>query len=158
VYDDYIQQLPTVEAIDAFLPSHQMAIAQLVLTSCSVLVDTNPGYFAGFDFGPNELTAFNSPAKRVQIIDPLLTAVANYNGVQNLTSQPTEAELRATFGSTGLVDLVSDTNAVLANYDSLIDHLVTNCTGTTCGTNTRTRQIVKAVCASAVGSAVTLVQ
>ena len=29
-YDSYIQQLPTTEAIDAFLPSHQMAIAQLV--------------------------------------------------------------------------------------------------------------------------------
>ena len=43
VYDDYIQQLPTVEAIDAFLPSHQMAIAQLVLTSCSELVDTIRG-------------------------------------------------------------------------------------------------------------------
>jgi hypothetical protein len=158
VYDDYIQQLPTVEAIDAFLPSHQMAIAQLVLTSCSELVDTNPSYFAPFDFGPNELTAFNSSAKRDQIIDPLLTAVANYNGIENLTSQPTEAELRATLGSTGLVDLVSDTNVVLANYSSLIDHLILNCTGTTCGTNNRTRQIVKAVCASAVGGAVTLVQ
>ena len=54
VFDDYIQQLPTIEAIDAFLSSHQMAIAQLVLTSCSVLVDTNPGYFAPFDFAPDE--------------------------------------------------------------------------------------------------------
>ena len=158
VYDNYIQQLPTVEAIDAFLPSHQMAIAQLVLTSCSELVDTNPGYFAGFNFNPDEITAFDSVAKRTQIIDPLLTAVANYNGVANLTSQPTEAELRATFGSMTPVDLVSDTNTVLASYDSLIDHLITNCTGATCGSNTRTAQIVKAVCASAVGGAVTLVQ
>ena len=158
VYDDYIQQLPTVEAIDAFLPSHQMAVAQLVLTSCSELVDTNPGYFAGFDFNPNETTAFDSVAKRAQIIDPLLTAVANFNGVDNLTSQPTEAELRATFGSMTPVNLVSDTNTVLASYDSLIDHLITNCTGTTCVSNTRTAQIVKAVCASAVGGAVTLVQ
>ena len=61
MYDDYIQQLPTVEAIDAFLPSHQMAIAQLVLTSCSVLVDTNPNYFAPFNFGPDENTAFALP-------------------------------------------------------------------------------------------------
>ena len=161
VYDDYIQQLPTIEAIDAFLPSHQMAIAQLVLTSCSELVDTNPGYFGSFDFGPNELTAFNTPAKRDQIIDPLLTAVANYNGVENLTSQPAEAELRATFGDMNPVDLVSDTNVVLANYNSLIDHMIDNCTPsavTTCNNPARTRQIVKAVCASAVGGAVTLVQ
>jgi len=158
VYDNYIQQLPTTEAIDAFLPSHQMAVAQLVLTSCSVLVDTNPGYFAPFDFGPDESIAFSNATKRAQIIDPLLTAVANYNGIENLTSQPTEAELRATLGSTGLVDLVSDTDVVLANYNSLIDHMILNCTGGTCGTNNRTRQIAKAVCASAVGGAVTLVQ
>jgi hypothetical protein len=151
--------LPTVEAIDAFLPSHQMAIAQLVLTSCSVLVDTNPGYFAPFVFGVDETTAFDSIAKRDQIINPLLTAVANYNGTENLTSQPSAAELRATLGSMGAVDLVSATNGVLANYNSLIDLMINNCTGgAICGTNTRTRQIVKAVCASAVGSAVTLVQ
>jgi hypothetical protein len=161
VYDDYIQQLPTVEDIDAFLPSHQMAIAQLVLTSCSELVDTNPGYFGGFVFGQNESVAFDSVTKRNQVINPLLTAVANYNGVENLTSQPTEVELRATLGDTGPVGLVSDTNVVLANYDSLIDHMITNCTPsavTTCNDPSRTRQIVKAVCASAVGGAVTLVQ
>jgi hypothetical protein len=161
VYDDYIQQLPTIEAIDAFLPSHQMAIAQLVLTSCSELVDSPAGYFGSFDFGQNEAVAFDSVAKRDQIINPLLTAVANYNGVENLTSQPAEAELRATFGDMNQVALVSDTNVVLANYDSLIDHMIANCTPsavTTCNNPARTRQIVKAVCASAVGGAVTLVQ
>jgi hypothetical protein len=157
VYDDYIQQLPTVEEIDAFLPSHQMAIAQLVLTSCSVLVDTNPNYFSPFDFGPDENTAFNSVAKRDQVIDPLLTAVANYNGVENLTSQPTEAELRAVFGSTALVDL-DPVDLPGVTYNSLIDHMILNCSVATCNSNARTRQIVKAVCASAVGSAVTLVQ
>jgi hypothetical protein len=138
-----------------------MAIAQLVLTSCSELVDTNPGYFGGFVFGQNESVAFDSVTKRNQVINPLLTAVANYNGVENLTSQPTEVELRATLGDTGPVGLVSDTNVVLANYDSLIDHMITNCTPsavTTCNDPSRTRQIVKAVCASAVGGAVTLVQ
>ena len=49
-YDSYIQQLPVVEAIDAFLPSHQMAIAQLALSSCNTLVETNPGYFGTFNF------------------------------------------------------------------------------------------------------------
>jgi len=157
VYNDYIQQLPTVEAIDAFLPSHQMAIAQLVLTSCSELVDNNPGYFAPFDFGPVETIAFDSDTKRDQIIDPLLTAVANYNGVENLTSQPTQADLRAMFGSTTLVDL-DTVDLPGTTYSSLINHLIANCTGASCNSNTRTRQIVKAVCASAVGGAVTLVQ
>ncbi|MEM7564060.1 MAG: LamG domain-containing protein, partial [Pseudomonadota bacterium] len=160
VYDSYIQQLPTVEAFDAFLPSHQMAIAQLALTSCSVMVDTNPGYFPGFNFADVETVAFDTPAKRNQIIDPLLTAVANYNGVQNLTSQPTESDLRDMFGSTAPVDL--DTASLPGvTYNSLIDHLIANCTpsaSTTCNASARTQQIVKAVCASAVGGAVTLVQ
>ena len=157
VYNAYIQQLPTVEAIDAFLPSHQMAIAQLVLTSCSVLVDTNPVYFTPFDFSPDETVAFDSDTKRDQIIDPLLSAVANYNGVENLTSQPTQADLRAMFGSTTPVDLDS-VDLPGTTYSSLINHLIANCTGASCNSNARTRQIVKAVCASAVGGAVTLVQ
>ena len=86
------------------------------------------GYFGSFDFGQNETVAFDSVAKRNQIIDPLLTAVANFNGVENLTSQPAQAELRATFGDMTPVDLVSDTNVVLANYNSLIDHMIANCT------------------------------
>ena len=57
VYNDYIQQLPTSETIGAFLPSHQMAIAQLALTSCSELVEGNgtiprATYFPGFSFVP----------------------------------------------------------------------------------------------------------
>ncbi len=163
VYDDYIQQLPSTEAFDAFLPSHQMAVAQLALTSCSVLVDTNQAYFAPFVFSAleDETVAFDTATKRNQIINPLLAAVTNYDGTQNLTSQPIESDLRDMFGSNAQVAL----DPVLLpgiQYDSLISHLIANCTEnlptTDCNSSARTEQIVKAVCASAVGGAVTLVQ
>ena len=176
VYDDYIQQLPTVEAIDAFLPSHQMAIAQLALTSCSELVDTNPGFFAGFNFGQSARTAFGplapgtpnatQQANRDLVIDPILESVLNVdlaNVSNNLTSQPGEGDIRNLLGSAAAQDL----DPVLGGdaYDSLISELINTCTpvppATTCtpeDTVARTAQIVKAVCAAATGGAVMLVQ
>ena len=83
VYNDYFQQLPTVEAIGAFLPSHQMAIAQLALTSCSELVDNNQGFFSGFNFSQSARTAFGplaglpdatQQANRMLVIDPRATS------------------------------------------------------------------------------------
>ncbi len=157
VYQQYRQQLPTVEAIDAFLPSHQMAIAQLALTSCSELVNTNPGFFSGFNFVAGAATAFDTPAKRNQIIDPLLVAVANVDLVDNtnnLTIQPGETDLRNLLGATTTQDL----DAALSGdaYESLITQMTT-CPGG-CNTTARTAEVVKAVCAAAVGGAVMLVQ
>ncbi len=175
VYSDYVQQLPTVEAIDAFLPSHQMAVAQLALTSCSELVDNNPGFFGGFNFNQTSSTAFGpiggSPngaqqANRDQIIDILLTATANVDQLtpaNNLTTQPDEAELIGLFGADAQQTLDTGTNLEL--YDSLFTTMINTCTpippATTCtpeDTIPRTAQIVKAVCAAAVGGAVMLVQ
>ena len=51
-----------METIDAFLPSHQMAVTQLALTSCSELVENNPGFFAGFDFDQSARSAFGPVA------------------------------------------------------------------------------------------------
>jgi len=154
VYDDYIQQLPSVEAIDAFLPSHQMAIAQLALTSCSELVDNNPGYFAPFAF-TGAATAFDTPAKRAQVIDPLLTAVMNVDQTtpaNNLTSQPAEADISDALGSQTTLDL--DPGLSGDSYDSLIEEMLVGSPNTVA----RTEQIVKAVCAVATGGAVMLVQ
>ena len=176
VYDDYIQQLPTVEAIDAFLPSHQMAIAQLALTSCSELVDDNPGFFTGFNFSQNARTAFGplppglpdaiQQANRLLVIDPILTAAMNVdqvNASNNLTSQPGEVEISDLLGAGGSLNL--NTGSQLVVYDSLITQLINTCTplvpGDPCtpeDTIPRTAQIVKAVCASAIGGAVMLVQ
>jgi hypothetical protein len=128
------------------------------LASCNTLVETNQGYFGTFNFAAlDEAAAFVDATERNKVIDPLLTAVTNLNAGQNLTSQPDAAEMSATLGSTVLVDLVSDTNVVLASYDSLIKEMIDNCTGT-CGSPLRTKQIVKAVCAAAAGSAAMLVQ
>ncbi|MCP4433856.1 MAG: LamG domain-containing protein [Gammaproteobacteria bacterium] len=157
VYQQYRQQLPSVESIDAFLPSHQMAIAQLALTSCDVLVDTNPGFFGGFNFGAGAATAFNTVTKRNQILDPLLEAAANVyltNATDNLTTQPAESLLRDMLGATTTLDL----DAALSgdSYSSLMTEMQSCLPG--CDTTTRTAEIVKAVCAAAVGSAVMLIQ
>ena len=155
VYLAYIQQLPTVEDISAFLPSHQMAIAQLALTSCSELVDNNPGYFSGFDFGAGALTAFDSPAKRAQVIDPLLSAVMNVDPIDptnNLSTQPNPIDVSDSLGS----QVTQNLDPALSNddYQSLINELLIGSANTTA----RTAQIVKAVCAVAAGSAVMIVQ
>jgi hypothetical protein len=169
----YIQQLPSTEAIDAFLPSHQMAIAQLALTSCSELVEDNgnisrSAYFPGFNFTDPEGTAFNSPTKRDQIIQPLLTAAMNVdidtyidvnNPGDNLTTQPDQDEISNLLGSTSQQDL--DPALTGDAYDSLITQLLNGpCVAPECVANSasRTRQIVKAVCAVATGGAVMLAQ
>jgi len=184
VYTDYFQQLPTVEAIDAFLPSHQMAIAQLALTSCSELlndglVDGKHDFFPGFDFKESAQTAFGPAgppapgvpgaiqlANRSLVIEPLLTAAMNVDLLDadnNLTSQPLETDIRGLLGAGDPQNL--DTGLNVVAYDSLITQLINTCTpvdpATTCtleDTPTRTVQIVKAVCAAAVGGAVMLVQ
>ena len=81
VYGIYSQQLPAVETIGAFLPSHQMAVAQLALTSCSELVEAelaaaSPAYFdyANFSFSTSAQAAFDTDAERKAIVLPLLAA------------------------------------------------------------------------------------
>ena len=162
VYDDYLQQLPAVEAIDAFLPSHQMAVAQLALTSCSELVEdagARAAYFPGFDFGAGSLTAFDNATKRAQVIDPILTAVMNVDQVtpaNNLTTQPLETTIHDMWGSTAQQHLDDPAAASGDEYDSLITELLASPSNT--DTAARTRQIVKAVCAAVTGGAVMIVQ
>jgi hypothetical protein len=181
VYDDYIQQLPTVETIGAFLPSHQMAIAQLALTSCSELVEDRAGnnisraaYFPGFNFGISSQSAFPTQTERDAIIDPLLTRAMNVDQVvsaNNLVTQPGEADIGNLLSSGTPQDLTEDPqnqNTLFGPnygpYSSLITEML-SCTpvapATTCtpvDTVARTAQIVKAVCAVATGGAVMLVQ
>jgi hypothetical protein len=160
VYDDYIQQLPTVEAIDAFLPSHQMAIAQLALTSCSELVDGRgsilpAAYFPGFNFGNSSQSAFDAQGERDAIIEPLLTRAMNVDQVtpaNNLMSQPVELEVADLLSSPASQSL--DTGQNIVAYDSLITEMLSDLVDTPA----RTEQIVKAVCAVATGGAVMLVQ
>jgi hypothetical protein len=160
VYADYIQQLPTVESIQAFLPSHQMAIAQLALTSCSELVDdrgdiSRATYFAGFNFGTSAQTAFATQADRDAVIEPLLTAAMNVDQAtpaNNLITQPLELDVADMLSSPAAQDL--DPALTGDSYESLITQMLADGVNTTA----RTAQIVKAVCAVATGGAVMLVQ
>jgi hypothetical protein len=174
VYRTYEQQLPTVENMDTFLGSHQMAVAQLALTYCSELVDnrgsiSRDAYFSGFDFGQPANTAFDSATKVNAILDPLLTATMNIDAVNgNLTSQPEEGTLtdngmaidgahtRGLLGSTESQTL--DTGAQTVVFDGLIETMINQCVGAQCTTTARTAEIVKATCAAAVGSGVMLIQ
>ncbi len=157
VFQQYRQQLPSVESIQAFLPSHQMAIAQLALASCSELVETNPAYFGNFDFDETASDAFDTTIERNQILNPLLEAVANVDtaaSTNNLTTQPDESDLRDMLGTT--TGLVLDAGVSSETFDGLMAEML-SCLAT-CNNSIRTKEIVKAVCAATVGSAVMLIQ
>lgn len=129
------QQLPTIENISGFLSSHQMAVTQMAIQYCNVLVSDGQAradFFPGFDFATPAETAFDHSGKSL-ITGPLL---ARFVG-ENLETQP----------------VASDIQTELA---SLIDQLAL-CGGSTCPAD-RTETIVKASCAAVLGSATTLVQ
>ncbi|WP_288353752.1 LamG domain-containing protein [uncultured Marinobacter sp.] len=128
------QQLPTVEDLEGFLSSHQMAITQMAIQYCDVLVsdtDRRSDFFPGFNFGENAGTAFDD-AGRALIKTPLME---NFVGT-SLSTQPADADIET-------------------ELDALMGRL------TTCGGSCeadRTVTVVKASCAAVLGSAVTLIQ
>ncbi|VAW69827.1 FIG00702062: hypothetical protein [hydrothermal vent metagenome] len=160
----YKQQLPTVEDIKTFLPSHQMGIAQLAMSYCNVLVSTDKAlsandsnrFFKGFDFTQTALNAF-TPASSNQIIEPLLTGLMNLDLVtpaNNLATQPDETVIKDLLGSTAAQDL--DAGLSGDSYESLITTMK-QC-GAACDTTKRTEDIVIATCAATLGSAMSLIQ
>ncbi len=175
LYLQYKQQLPTVETIDAFLSSHQMAIAQLALTSCSERVnldsalatgDINRLLFTNVNFSESAQTAFDTATKRGYAIDPVLDVLLS----TDLDSQPDQTETANLLGAETAQTLDSGTS--IYSYDSLITEM-TKCPVdgdphynenfpcnpvTDINTVARTAEIVKAVCAAAVGSAAMLIQ
>ncbi len=155
----YRQQLPTVANIDAFLSSHQMAIAQLALTSCSERVeidralptgDAGRGLFVDVDFNEPASLAFNSASKRARVTDPVLNAVL----LASVGTQPDPARIRELLGASTRPTLTTSLGAY--TYDSLITQMLSNPNAT--DNSERTAQIAKAVCAAAVGSAAMLIQ
>jgi hypothetical protein len=136
-YDAVFQALPVDTGIQGFLSSQQMGITQLAISYCAALVDgggTTPAatYFSGFNFGAPVSSAFDNATKRNQVIDPLLTKMLV---MANVSSQPDPASTRA-------------------EVSSLIGRL-TSCSGPACA---NTAGVVKAACASVLGSAAMLVQ
>ncbi len=131
-YDLVHQAMPVGTGVGGFISSQQMGITQLAIKYCSVLVNDSTAradYFPGFPFGTSQTTAFND---RDLVIEPLVDNMVG-NGI---STQPELTDLRG-------------------EVNSLIDGLVA--CGGSCEPD-RTERIVKAACASVLGSAAMLVQ
>jgi hypothetical protein len=169
-FDVLRQQLPTVETIEGFLSAHQMAISQLALAYCQELVGkdevtVDKGRRATFFNFPDTNTsnsfftssvaaAFgsgDSPAKN-QIVNALYDKMIGLPGTPGieLTSAPTRLEVKSELiGPAGI------------EPDNLFDLFAANCASNpaACAPDeTRTRAVVKAMCASTLGSAAMLLQ
>jgi len=128
------QSLPTIESIDTFVSAHPVAIAQLSIQYCDALVnDTTKRatYFPGFNFAGSPAVAFDAAGRTI-----VLDALVGHMMSQNVGTEPDVADVRG-------------------EIDSLITKL-TACGGS-CPAG-RTATVVKASCASLLGSAVTLIE
>lgn len=133
------QSMPSIESPEAFLSSHQVAIAQLAIEYCNALIEdrgTIPSavYFPGFQFNISPQSAFT---QRDLLIAPLVDRSMG----RFILTQPDFVDVRDELGYVG-------TNGV--RPDNLIDRLIAG--------GTDTRSIAKGACAAVLGSAVTLVQ
>jgi hypothetical protein len=125
------QQLPVVPALESFLASHQVGVAQLAIQYCDALVESGQAasFFPGLNLAASPATAF---ADTHALIDPLLAnAVGN-----NLTTQPTDAQVRT-------------------ELNNLVTRL-SSC-GSGCAVD-RSKTITKAACATVLGSAALLLK
>lgn len=135
------QSLPAVESPEAFLSSHQVAIAQMAIEYCNALLEDTAkanAFFGGFDFSQAPQSAYAGNA-RDQIINPLLDRALGL-GIQ---TQPDFTSVRDELGYRP-----ADGN----HPGNLIDRLIAS------PDNPNARSIAKGVCAAIVGSAATLVQ
>lgn len=151
-YELVEQQLPTVETIEGFLSSQQMAIAQLAIQYCDALVENatlRNNFFGAFGFTQDLATAYGAgdSAQKNQIIDALYDQMIGYPDGSNvsLTNMPTRAEFKA--------ELIGPAGV---NANNLFDRLEDICP--TCTDAVRTRAVTKALCTSALGSAAMLIQ
>ncbi len=130
------QQLPTVEAIDAFLASHQTGVAQLAIAYCSAMVDSDSlrnAFFPGLGMSASSPGSFfSTQGNRDLVIDALRTEAVG----ANLISQPTSTELSAELN--GLFNTIAG--------------------GGNAGTAGRAFVATKAACAAVLGSAAVVVQ
>ncbi len=135
------QSLPAIENPEAFVSSHQVAIAQMAIEYCNALVNDSAlaaAYFPGFRFGDPKAVAY-AGNNRDLIINPLIdNAMGKF-----IQTQPDFTELRDELGYLPPIG---------AHPGNLIDRLLNS------ADNPNTSSIAKAVCATVVGSAVTTFQ
>lgn len=146
-FESVKQQLPVDESIDGFASAQQMAVTQLAVKYCDVLVDQEAaldasgnntgGYFPGFDFGATPTAAFDTTG-RDQIIAPLLDSL-----LANTVSSNDQPSF-----------LVAE-----AELDDLITNLMGSCNADSCSQNNdRVGDIAIAACAAAFGSGMMTIQ
>ncbi|MCU7813826.1 MAG: LamG domain-containing protein [Candidatus Thiodiazotropha sp. (ex Rostrolucina anterorostrata)] len=136
-YTTIKQQLPSVENINGFLSSHQVAVSQLAIEYCSALIDDTglrSSLLPGFDFSINANDIQNATWQS-QVVAPLMTRFMG----QDLTTQPNPALVESELMNllTGSVGLARCSDQCAAD---------------------RTEKATKAACASLLGSAVVLLQ
>jgi hypothetical protein len=148
-YTNIRQSLPAVDSIEAFLSSHQTAIAQLAIQYCDALVESSAAgsYFPGLNLTGAPATVFNSDAGKDLLIDPLIDHMIG----SNLTSQPSAAELKNPYTPS---DAATEGPTRPGLY-ALIDTL-NQCGGSACP-NSRTKLIAKATCGAVLGSGAVLI-
>jgi hypothetical protein len=169
-YETIKQQLPSVEDIEGFLSSHQVAISQLAIEYCDKLVD-NPTlrddfFGSGFGFDQPVSTAFSGDAAKNQIIDALydnIFAIPNAGSGLELIDTPTRAEVGLELSNSAIIldtDEVGDPGYGTPDQPGgLFDRLALTCALDSCDINgARTKTIVKAMCAATLGSANMLIQ
>lgn len=132
-FTKYRQALPAISNIEAYLPSHQMAVAQLALNYCDVLVDTNPGgFYNATTLATAAETAFdagNFSTNSSNVITPIVERVLNVNtsNSRTLLTQPNESVIENMLGSN--VTQTLDAGVANTDYTSLVKCM------TTCGVN-----------------------
>jgi hypothetical protein len=140
------QSLPTVETIEAFLASHQVAIAQLAIEYCNAMINDTQlraSAFPGFDFNGTVASSFPGPgAVEDAFLEPLLDRVLG-TVANSIATQP-------------------DRTSVKAELEELIHGISGDATRPGLafggGNATRTQTIAKSACAAVIGSGAMLVQ
>jgi len=141
-YQELRQSLPAIENIEAFLSSHQVAIAQLAIQYCDAAVESNT-MWPGLDFSTPKNTFF-APGTRDAFVEPLIKAAVGHDADDvRIGTQPAYLDVYAE-----LADFDTDGSRPNDLIDRLLDPL----------SQSDTRAIAKGVCASVLGSATTLIQ
>ena len=132
-YDDLALALPGTADLRTFTSSMQVAVTKLSLEYCDALVETTnlrTAFFGNIvDFNAPATTAFSSQATRDALVQRFVDRMFGVN----VTSQPNFTEVQPVL-------------------NSLMTSLTNNCTPATCDA-TRTRTVVKSLCAAALASA-----
>ncbi len=162
------RQFPSIEDLATYQGAHQTAVLQLAMAYCDALVEDSAKRDAFFNDG----AALNFSTRadlvsdndwRTKVIVPLLEAalVFDTGASLELSSQPNQDNARD-----DLLLLINDTADVkpysltngsyVSNPDAIPDGLA-RCSGGACPAG-RTGEVVKAVCATVLGSAAVLLQ